>query len=181
VTAQPSTTINIAVITAARDGDMQAIEQVLRESHPTITRFANLYCATPQDVEDAVQETLFIASQKIGTLKVASAFVSWLFRVVKHQCYRLLHHKRREDDLEVCHNLSDAETNPEYQALLSHDIVCALAMLPKLYRQTVIMRDVEGLSALEVAASLGVTVETVKSRLHRGRQILRHSLQHWQE
>src|SRR4051794_20614683 len=87
-----------ALITAACEGDPDAIEQLLLYYHPTITRFARKYCATPEDVEDAVQETLWITSQKIGTLRVTSAFVSWVFRVVQRECYRLLHYKQREQN-----------------------------------------------------------------------------------
>jgi RNA polymerase sigma factor (sigma-70 family) len=170
-----------ALIAAACQGDPQAIEQLLLHYHPTITRFARKYCATPEDVEDAVQETLWIASQKIGTLRVSAAFVSWVFRVVQHQCYRLLHHKKRELQANDLLSLNDAESDPECQVMLKQDVVNALARLPAAYRQIIIMRDVEELTGPQVALELGITVETVKSRLHRARHLLRESLRHWQD
>jgi RNA polymerase sigma factor (sigma-70 family) len=169
------------IIGAASAGDIEALEQVLRQYQPTITRFARKYCATPEDVEDAVQETLWIASQKIGTLRVASAFVSWLFRVVQHQCYRLLRHKKQEDDLNNIVDLDFADESPEYCVLLTQDIVRALAQLSPSYRQVLIMRDIQELTAPEVAVQLDLTIETVKSRLHRARSALREALQPWRE
>ncbi|QBD77262.1 hypothetical protein EPA93_15180 [Ktedonosporobacter rubrisoli] len=54
------------LIPDAVDGDPAAIEQLLGKYHPSVTRFARKFCATPEDVEDAVQETLWIAAQRIG-------------------------------------------------------------------------------------------------------------------
>ncbi len=125
-----------------------------------------------------MQETLWVASQKIGTLRVGAAFVSWLFQVVRNQCYRLLHLKKHEEGLP---DLDQVEASPELQILLQQDIVKALAMLPVPYRRVLIMRDVDDLSGPEVAAKLGLTVATVKSRLHHGRKLLRDSLAHWNE
>jgi RNA polymerase sigma factor (sigma-70 family) len=170
-----------SLISAAHAGDIEALEQLLLQYHPTVTRFARKFCATPEDVEDAVQETLWIASQKIGTLRVATAFVSWLFRVVQHQCYRLLHHKAHEEGLHELVNIDYADESPEYCVLLQHDIVAALAKLPTNYRQVLIMRDIQELTAPEVAVQLGLTIETVKSRLHRARGALRESLSTWRE
>jgi RNA polymerase sigma factor (sigma-70 family) len=63
--------------------------------------------------------------------------------------------------------------------MLAHDIAHAIADLPPQYRQVLVMRDVQGMSAPEVAATLGLTVETVKSRLHRARSIIRAALHNW--
>lgn len=170
---------DLKLIEAACQGDKEAIEQVLLQYHPTVTRFARKYCATAEDVEDAVQETLWIAAQKIGTLRVASAFVSWLFQVVRHECYRLLRIQQREysvDDM-----LDQADENAELYLELQHDLIAAIAALPTQHRQVLILRDMEGMAAAEVAAMLGITLETVKSRLHRARVSLRQTLVHWRE
>jgi RNA polymerase sigma factor (sigma-70 family) len=169
------------ILEAARAGDTEAISTLLIEYHPTITRFARKFCATPEDIEDAVQETLWIAYQKVGTLRVASAFVSWLFRVVRHECFRLLRLKEREETLDFSLDIRSIEGDPEQCTLLGTDITAAIAAMPAIYRQVLIMRDIEERTAPEVAAALGVSIETVKSRLHRGRNMLRQSLQHWRD
>lgn len=170
---------DLALIEAASNGNAAAIEQLLLQSHPTVTRFAQKFCATPADVEDAVQETLWIAAQKIGTLRVSTAFVSWLFQIVRHQCFRLLHIGRNEYPIPPRLELADA--NPEVQIALRMDIINAIAQLSVDLRQVLIMRDIEGMSAPSVASTLNVSVETVKSRLHRARNCLRQTLSHWSE
>jgi RNA polymerase sigma factor (sigma-70 family) len=171
-------TYNPQLIEAACDGDAGAIDDLLRQCSPTITRFARKFCATPEDIEDAVQETLWITSQKIGTLRSASAFASWVFTIVRNKCYRLLNHKRTEAPLT---DLERADTSSELQLLLRQDVIAALGRLPIPQRQVLILRDVEGLTAPEVASMLGLTLETVKSRLHRARTTLREALIHWNE
>src|SRR5215475_3122926 len=104
---------DLTLIEAASKGDTEAIEQLLLQYHPTITRFAQKYCATPEDVEDAVQETLWIAAQKIGTLQVTSAFISWLFQVVRRHCFRLLKIARNENTTAISERLQLADENPE--------------------------------------------------------------------
>lgn len=176
-----NTSYNPELINAACSGNTEAIEQMLLQYQPTITKFARKYCATPEDIEDAVQETLWIASQKIGTLRVASAFISWLFRIVRNECHRLLHYKRNEearDNLEVG---DFADYNPEHDVLLKRDVIRALMGLSPIYREVVILRDMQGLTTPEVAFELGLTIETVKSRLHRARNALREALQQWRE
>ena len=167
------------LINAAIDGDTAAIEQLLLRYHPSVLRFAREFCATPEDVEDAVQETLWIASQQIGTLRVASAFGSWLFKIVRHQCFRLLKLTRQTDLSSTLLEIVPSDEDTERQIALRHDLAAALATLPSSHREVFFLRDLEELPALEVAARLGITVMTVKSRLHRARTMLRLKLQEW--
>lgn len=169
-----------ALVEAAAQGDREAIEQLLLHYHPTLTRFARRFCATPEDVEDAVQETLWIASQKIGTLRVASAFVSWTFQVVRHQCYRLLN-LARQQAVTASTKWERAVDDPELRIALQQDLVSAMAHLSVEHRQVLLMRDLEGMTTQDVAAALSITTATVKSRLHRARSTLRHLLKHWHE
>jgi RNA polymerase sigma factor (sigma-70 family) len=166
------------LIAAARDGNAAAIQALLTRYQPDVTKFARTVCATPEDAEDAVQEALWIAVQRIGTLRVASAFTSWIFQVVKHECFRLLRRMRREDSIDrlPAQRVSAPVADQE---ILTHDLATAIAALPPQYRQVLVMRDVQGMTAPEVAAVLGLTTEAVKSRLHRARTIVRASLHNW--
>lgn len=125
-----------------------------------------------------MQEALWIAVQRIGTLRVASAFTSWLFQVVKHECYRLLRRARREEPLAQLAEPPLVREGAE-QALLADDVAKAIAALPPPYRQALVLRDVQGMTAPEAAAMLGLTVPAVKMRLHRARTMMRSVLQHW--
>lgn len=167
------------LIEAARQGDTEAMEALLLQYQPTISKFARKYCATPQDVEDAVQEALWIAARKIGALRTTTVFVAWLFRIVRNQCYRLLRIRQEVSDIDLDTRLIAFEGDPEQQASLHLDLVAALAALPTTYREVVLMRDVQELSAPEVAAKLGISVDAVKARLQRARGQLRASLIQW--
>ena len=177
-------TADSELIQAAWAGDTAALEQMLLRYQPAITRFARKYCPTPEDVEDAVQETLWIAARKIGTLRVTMAFVSWLFQVVKNECFRHINGIAPEyltfDQL-VEYWTPDTGADTEREALLHHDVITALAQLPASYRQVILLRDVEGLSGPETAEQLNLTLETVKSRLHRARSLMREALIQWQD
>jgi RNA polymerase sigma factor (sigma-70 family) len=182
--AIPRLHLELDLIESASQGDTEAIETLLLQYQPSLIRFARKYCATPEDVEDAVQETLWIVYQKINTLRSASAFLSWVFQIVRNHCYRLLHGKYQDDEALASVRLNDldaaaVEIDPELYAALKHDVVTAIAHLPADYRQILIMRDLEGFTAPEVAQHLGLTLETVKSRLHRARNLLRESLATW--
>ena len=183
------TAVDPNLIDRACSGDAAAIEAMLLLYQPMVTRFAHKYCATPEDVEDAVQETLWIAAQKIGSLRVAAAFVSWLFRVVKNQCIRLL--EGPSGNVELDNWVRDdraglnadvlQEESIEDDVLLHRDVLNALGSLPQAYREILIMRDLQEMSTPEVAAALGLSTETIKSRLHRARNIMRQQLAAWAE
>lgn len=148
-----------------------------------MAQFARKVCATPEDVEDAVQEALWIMSRKIGTLRMASAFAGWMFRVVRHECYRLFRRTQHEQPLSPTLYIDDDHTSDHFgiQAALKRDVVSAIAGLQPSYQCVLIMRDIEEMTAPEVADELGLTIEAVKSRLHRARKIVRESLRHWVE
>jgi RNA polymerase sigma factor (sigma-70 family) len=175
-------THNQELVGAACKGDIEAVEALLLQYQPSITRFARKYCATPQDVEDAVQETLWVIYRKIGTLRASAAFTSWVFQIVRNQCYYLLKHSRFEYsgfEISRLDYLEFVDDNPELLMLLKQDVVKALTQMPETYRQVLVMRDIENLTAPEAALALGITVEAVKSRLHRARNLLSHLLEDW--
>ncbi|MEO8394859.1 MAG: sigma-70 family RNA polymerase sigma factor, partial [Chloroflexota bacterium] len=155
------------LIEAACAGEPEAIDQLLLQVQPAMLRFARQYCATPQDVEDAVQQGLWIIYQKIERLHTATAFVSWIFTIVRNECHRLLKRARHVDDQAQWSDF--AAESGEIDADLRHDLAVAIARLPVSYRQVLIMRDIEGRTAPETAAALGITLDTVKGRLSRAR------------
>lgn len=169
------------LVEAARSGDTAAIHALLTHYQPDLTHFARTVCATPEDAEDAVQEALWIASQKIGMLRVSASFTAWLFQVVKNECYRLLRRGRRETPLASVAEPQYVYELADVQGPLARDIVSAIAALQPIYRQVLIMRDVQEMTAPHVAATLGITVAAVKSRLHRARTEVRAQLKHWVE
>jgi RNA polymerase sigma factor (sigma-70 family) len=159
------------LIEAARRGDEQALTRLLAVCQPDLRRYARRNCAT-EDVEEAVQDALLILYRRIGALRTIATFSGWLFQIVKRACLRRLQRRKTTSlDEEIGSQLRDP-TDMELRLDLSRSIVA----LPEIYRDVVILRDVKGLSAEEAATEIGTSVEAVKSRLHRGRYLIRQSL-----
>jgi RNA polymerase sigma factor (sigma-70 family) len=162
------------VVTAAQQGDPRAIAILLEGSHGHVRRFAHVLCSTPEDAEDAAQEALIVLFRKIGTLRVAAALASWMFQIVRNECIRrsriALHRPVRADAVE-----SSAE-DTALARLEIERIVDSIAGLPPEQRAVVVLRDIHGLSGAATAQALGLSRAAMKSRLHRGREMLRSRL-----
>ena len=165
---------NVELVEAAIHGDPKALSELLSTSQRDLKRFARRSCATAEDAEDAVQVALWQLHQKVGALKVAQAFASWLFRIVERECGRLFRMNRDTVALDeaVMADLPAAAIPHDLRSDLSRSI----GALPEIYREVLILRDIEELTAPEVARLLDISVEAVKSRLHRARSMLRERL-----
>lgn len=172
--------IQIQIIESACNGDAAAIEELLHQCQPSITSFAQKHCATTEDVEDAVQLTLWVVYQKINTLRTSKAFVSWVFKIVRNYCYRLLSRDSHFNavDISALNYLSYTD-DTELLWALKQDIIKAIEHIPPAYREVFIMRDMLGFTSPEVAEQLGLSLATIKSRLHRARIFLRERLEDW--
>jgi RNA polymerase sigma factor (sigma-70 family) len=163
------------LIEAARQGDSGAISELLAVCQPDLKRFARRTCSTTEDAEDAVQIALWQLYRKVGLLRCAATFTTWMFRIVERECYRLYRSARGTEPLDdvLEHDLPPA---PQVPTDLRLDLVRAMERLTPPYREVLLLRDVHELTAPEVAAQLGLTLEAVKSRLHRARAQVREHL-----
>ncbi len=164
--------LNRELLEAARQGDAASLESLLILCRPDLRRYAALTCLTSADAEDAVQESLLIVCRKLYALRRVATFSQWLFQIVRRECLRL---KRPTHA-----NLEFAE---EEKYLAAHsdldlrmDIALAIQSLPDKYRHVIVLRDFEELSIREIAERLDLIPETVKTRLYRGRQMVREHL-----
>ena len=101
--------------------------------------------------------------------------------MIKNECYRLLRRGKHEVPLLAAATAQYVHEQAQLHATLAGDLVKAIAALEPIYRQVLIMRDMQELTAPQVAAALGITVDAVKSRLHRARAQLRVMLKDWVE
>ena len=162
------------MVSAARDGDAVALEHLLAHSRTQVLRYAERHCVV-HDVEDAVQESLILASRHIGRLRAVEAFTGWLFRIVKRECDRL----KRAWRLHI-HDYAPDQPMPEpvleVQPGLREDLVAALQSLPPHYLEVLLLRDAQELTIEEMAERLQMHRLAVKSRLHRARVLVREYL-----
>jgi RNA polymerase sigma-70 factor, ECF subfamily len=174
-----------ALLEAARQGDGDALEALLKDVQPRIYRFSLKMCGRTEDAEDVLQDTLFAAARTVRGFRGASSVSTWLYTIARSFCIK----KRRrskfapegERSLETgasieANRLADPGEAPD-EALAGKQVERALeqaiAALEPMYREVLLLRDVEGLTAPEVAEVLGVTTQAVKSRLHRARLSVR--------
>jgi RNA polymerase sigma factor (sigma-70 family) len=156
-------------------GDQSALLGLLKASRPDIRRYAQATCRAA-DVEDAVQETLWLLYRRIGTLRAISAFSAWSFAIVRRECLRL---GRATGVVQDHSPAKERELLTQSDDALRLDLANALQSLPEHYRTVVIMRDLEERTVDEIANALGLTREAVKGRLHRARMLLREYLNGW--
>jgi RNA polymerase sigma factor (sigma-70 family) len=159
------------LVEAARSGNAVAVERLLIVCQPDLRRFARRVCATGEDAEDAVQIALWQLYRKVGALRTAASLAAWLFKIIERECYRLLRGHRPLDRLDD-HDLRQEPLPLE----LRRDLVGAIAALPDIYREVLILRDVDELTAPEAAQLLNISTDAVKSRLHRARDMVREHL-----
>jgi RNA polymerase sigma factor (sigma-70 family) len=163
----------VGLIEAARQGDRAATCSLLAATQPDIRRYARMNCAVG-NVDDAVQDVLWLLYRRIGTLKVITSFSAWLFEIVRRECLRLA---RRTLGYAPIENMADDLAFAHRPALdLQLDLASAIQSLPDHYRDVILLRDVEELTVNEIAKSLCISREAVKARLHRARAMIRDYL-----
>jgi RNA polymerase sigma-70 factor (ECF subfamily) len=167
------------LLAAAQAGDVSALNQLVASYRQGVYRYGLHVCRTTEDAEDAVQETLWAATRAIHTFRgTASSIASWLFTIVRRECLRLLERHRqtpvvrgRAEDALLADVVDAADTVALRQRITL--LAAALAELDPLHREVILLRDIQELSAPEAAAELGISVDALKSRLHRARVHLR--------
>jgi RNA polymerase sigma-70 factor (ECF subfamily) len=169
------------LITRAKKGDRAALEQLLGTVAPSIQRFGMRMCKNGHDAEDVLQDTLLTILSHLGDFEGRSSFSSWVFVLTRSACNRRRRGLKNKPGLPIDDVVEPRAggASPEQRASdaeLRGFLVGALDGLPEEHREAILLRDVEGLSAAEAADALGLTVEALKSRLHRGRQALRGAL-----
>ncbi len=161
------------LLEVARLGDTTALNDLLRLCQPDIRRYAYRHCLI-SDVDDAVQETLLIMTRRLRSLRVVAAFSGWLFRVVQRECRRLERRVFGLDPYDEEKKQSWLAIRPD--ATVRLDLISALESLPEHYREIILLRDFEGMTIREIGARLRLTTPAAKSRLRRGRQLVREYL-----
>src|SRR4249920_3262243 len=136
---------------AARRGETAALERVLRRSRQDLRRYAEYHCEI-NDVEDAVQDSLFTVSRKLMDLRQLEAFASWLFRIVKRECNRYKRAKRALMQVPITEDI-EGPHYPESRGL-ARDVAAALESLPAHYREIILLRDLEGMTIEEISGQL---------------------------
>ncbi|AMY09329.1 Sigma-W factor [Luteitalea pratensis] len=177
-----------ALLSAARQGDSAALETLLVRYQPHLYRFGLTMCGNVEDAGDVAQESLISMARSVHDFRGDSSVSTWLYTMARRFCIKKRRRSKfaptREESLDapatdVAQHLADPGPTPEQTATnreLATALAQAIATLDPSQREVLVLRDVEGVSAPEVAKILGVSVAAVKSRLHRARLTVRGEL-----
>ena len=175
-----------------RAHDHSAVSDLAFKYSSRIRQLALRYVKNEEDAEEVVQDVLMKVYQKIEAFRGDAALSSWIYRITFNTAMSRLRSdkaSRREVELVAVEpagsdgprapDIADWSSMGDDEVLrgeLRRKLMKALAGLPPIYRVPVLLRDVRGLTTEEASAALKVKDQTLKSRLHRGRMILRDQL-----
>ena len=182
------------LIDRLRAGDGVAVQQLADMYSSKIFHLAFRYMKNREDAEEVVQDVLLKVYQKIGAFRGDAALSSWIYRITFNTAMSRLRNGKfaRANEIDEIAETDSSHENggrrrevadwslmaddEVFRAELRRRLARAVAELPAIYRAPVVLRDINGLSTEEAAAVLHVKDQTLKSRLHRGRMILRDRL-----
>jgi len=187
------------LVAGLKRGEQAAVRQLAGLYGPRIHQLALRHMKNREDAEEVTQDVLMKVYRKIGAFRGDSALSSWIYRITFNTAMsRLRAHRgaraaeQERDRAHAALESSDdgtARTSadpadwshmPDEELLrfeLRRAVEAAVRELPEIYREPVILRDFEGLTTEEASTRLKVKDQTLKSRLHRGRLLLRERLQ----
>ena len=174
--------------------DEAAVHELAERYGPRIYQLALRQMKNPEDAEEVTQDVLLKVYRKIGAFRGDSALSSWIYRITFNTAMSRLrsskleraaqHREHARDDQNETRQASlqvaDWSHMPDEELLraqLRRAVMAAIQDLPEIYRVPVVLRDIEGLTTEEASTRLRVKDQTLKSRLHRGRLLLRERLQ----
>jgi len=173
---------DLQLLERARSGQQDALEQLLERHQSQVYRFGIKMCRDPEDAKDVLQDTLLSVARNVREFRGGSSISTWLYTIARSFCVK----KRRKSKFAPKDAAPSLEGDAERvadpgvsadEALASKQVEqaveAAIAALEPMYREVLLLRDVEGLTAPEVARVTGASVQAVKSRLHRARLAVR--------
>ncbi len=179
------------LVRRARAGEREAFRTIMQRANQRLFRIARGVIRDDSEAEDVVQESYLRAFTNLQAFRGESSIFTWLTRITLNEAKGRLRKRRLNvglDEVEAAQNRGghvimfpnvDAASTPEAEVArmqVRQLLERAIDGLPEDFRMVFIMRDVEECSIAETAAALGVREETVKTRLHRARRLLRGAL-----
>jgi RNA polymerase sigma-70 factor (ECF subfamily) len=184
------------LLTRLQTGDERAMTDLAETYGSKIQQLAFRYLRNKEDAEEVAQDVLFKVYRNVGAFRGDAALSSWIYRITFNTAMsrlRTASYQRSQDDaqrtsaaeadaqdagipqMDVA-DWSDMADDQIFRSELRHRVFGAILALPAIYRAPVMLRDIQGMSTEEASAVLNVKDQTLKSRLHRGRLILRKQL-----
>ena len=179
-----------ALVVAAKAGDEQAFEDLIKRHRPKILALARRYTRIPEDAEDVVQQTFQKAFIYLQKFEGKSSFSTWLTRIAINEALMLLRRRRALREVFVDDSSGDEgtvaaleirDTNPDPEAKYAQRegveiLSAAIAQLRPALRAVIELHDLRELTARETGDRLDLSVSAVKARVFHGRRKLGETL-----
>ena len=165
--------------------DEAAFEELIRQYEKKVYTLCFRMCGNSEDAEEAAQDAFLALWRGIDRFRQESSLSTWIYRLATNACTDTLRRRKKQsgsvslDDEELF--VDAVDTSPQPQETVEHRetqklLQEGLSALPEEYRKVLILREIEGLSYTEIAESASIELGTVKSRISRGRSLLRNFL-----
>lgn len=192
---KPQSQSDITLLSRLKARDEAALDDLINAYGSKVFQLAFRYLHNKEDAEEVTQDVLYKVYRKVGEFRGDAALSSWIYRITFNSAMSRLRTAKyqrsqaeeapivsSEGDLMMqtsrrdvadWSNMADEQV---FRAQLRRRVFNAILALPAIYRAPVMLRDIQGMSTEEASAMLRVKDQTLKSRLHRGRLILRRQL-----
>jgi len=159
------------LVKAVRHGEQEAFAKLYSLYAPMVHGI--LLARVPWgEVDDLVQDVFLAALKKLNTLRDDAAFGAWLAMIARNRAMDF--HRRKRDTEELSDDLvTQGSFEADREAANVFEVICRL---PEAYRETLVLRLVEGMTGPEIADRTGLTPASVRVNLHRGMKLLREKL-----
>lgn len=165
-TEQP---VEIGLVRAVLEGDREGFGRLYALYAPLVHGI--LLARVPRvEVDDLVQDIFLHAFKKLHTLRDSSAFGPWIAMIARNRAVD--YYRRSRETVEI----TDEMRGTDKQESKAAEILELIRGLPEAYRETLVLRLVEGMTGPEIAARTGLTAASVRVNLHRGMKLLREKL-----
>ena len=158
--------------------DEAAFEELIRQYEKKVYTLCFRMCGNSEDAEEAAQDAFLALWRGIDRFRQESSLSTWIYRLATNACIDTLRRRKKQSGSV---SLDAVDTSPQPQETVEHReaqklLQEGLSALPEEYRKVLILREIEGLSYTEIAESASIELGTVKSRISRGRSLLRNFL-----
>ena len=159
------------LVQAVRQGEQEAFDELYGLFAPMVHGI--LLARVPwAEVDDLLQDVFLVAFKKLNSLRDEAAFGAWLAMIARNRAMDF--HRRRRDTEELSDDLAaQGSSEADREAANVLEVICGL---PEAYRETLVLRLVEGMTGPEIADRTGLTPASVRVNLHRGLKLLREKL-----
>ena len=166
------------LVLQAQLGDEQAFTCLVELCHPRLRYFVRRLVGAPETAEDVMQNVWLTAYRKLPMLQNAGAFMPWLYGIARHKAYHAL---RQQGVQPLATGGQDEPVAPSEEPPFTPEDAAAihrgLAGLAPEYREVLVLRFIESMSYQQIASVVGCELGTVKSRMHRAKQLLRRQME----